>query len=230
MQMGELGHVLWIGGPPGSGKTAVATRLVRRHGLRLYSSDTRTCQHRDRALRSGNLAARRWETMEPDERWKLPTTELLELSLHAERGPMVVDDLRSLPASPLVVAEGSSLPARAADRSRSVWLIPAPRFQRATLLERGTPPGPSLYMGLAVRIAAEARESGIAILEVDESLALDSLVAAVEERLADPLAEGPCAAPPVERRALIREANDAVATQIRDYYARPWAKAMPPRS
>ncbi len=29
-----LRHVHWIGGPPGTGKTAVATRIARRHGLR----------------------------------------------------------------------------------------------------------------------------------------------------------------------------------------------------
>jgi hypothetical protein len=54
---------------------------------------------------------------------------MLELSLHAARGPMVLDDLRALPDSPLVVAEGSTLPAQAvssgiASRSRAVWLLP----------------------------------------------------------------------------------------------------------
>jgi adenylylsulfate kinase-like enzyme len=41
-----LRHVLWIGGAPGSGKTTIATRLARRHGLRLYSADTKTWEHR----------------------------------------------------------------------------------------------------------------------------------------------------------------------------------------
>src|SRR4249920_1458759 len=126
-----LQHVLWIGGPPGSGKTAVATRLARRHGLRWYSSDTRTWRHRDRALREGSPAASRWEALTPEERWQPGPAELLELWLHAERGPMVVDDLRGLPASPLVVAEGSALAASAvADPSRAVWLLPTADFQR----------------------------------------------------------------------------------------------------
>src|SRR4029453_9994697 len=162
-----LRHVLWTGGPPGTGKTAVATRIARRHGLRWYGADTRTWQHRDRALRAGNPAARRWETMTPQERWVQSTpTQMLEMSLHAERGPMVLDDLRALPESPLVVAEGSTLPAQAvsgglADRSRAVWLLPTPDFQRALLAARGTPPGPTaLYLLLRDRIAREANEHG----------------------------------------------------------------------
>jgi hypothetical protein len=56
------------------------------------------------------------------------------MSLHRERGPMVVDDLAALPAAPLVVAEGSVLAASAiADRSRALWLIPTPALQRARL-------------------------------------------------------------------------------------------------
>jgi hypothetical protein len=218
-------HVLWIGGPPGCGKTAIATRLVRRYGLRLYSSDTRTWRHRDRALRAGSLAALRWEALTPEERWQPDPSELLELSLHEQRGPMVVDDLRALPSSPLVVAEGSTLPAHSVpDPSRAVWLLPAADFQRATLLERGTPRGPlSLYLALGETIALEAREADVPVLTVDGSRGVDALAAEVAERFASALAAGPRAESPAERRVLVREANEAIALQVRDYHARPWA-------
>ena len=64
-------HVVWIGGAPGSGKTTVARRLARRHGLRLYSADTRTWEHRDRALAAGHAAARCWESLSPAQRWEV---------------------------------------------------------------------------------------------------------------------------------------------------------------
>ena len=35
----RLGHVYWIGGGSGAGKSTIARRLAARHGLRLYATD-----------------------------------------------------------------------------------------------------------------------------------------------------------------------------------------------
>jgi hypothetical protein len=212
--------VLWIGGSAGTGKTTIATRLARRHGLRWYCSDTRTWAHRDRALREGNEAALRWEAMTPDERLRSPPAERFAMSLHGERGPMVVDNLRALPRSPLIVAEGtpiapSVVTSGAADYQRAVWLIPARRLRTAR------------HGLLADAIEREAAEHGVRVLIVDGSRGIEEMVAAVEELFADALAQGPRAETLAERRALLREGNAAIVAQVRGYYARPWADGDP---
>lgn len=228
-KVGRVRHVLWIGGPPASGKTTIATRLARRHGLRWYNADTRTWAHRDRALAEGSAAAIRWEAMTPAGRTASTPAEALELSLHRERGPMVVDDLRSLPRSPLTVAEGTTLPAAAVrDRMRAVWLKPTPEFQRARSEERGLPQAArAFFLLLSATIEREAREHDVPILVVDGESGIAATVAAVERQFEAALAEGPRAETLAERRALLREANEAVVAQVRGYYARPWADGDP---
>ena len=224
-----LKHVLWIGGPPGAGKTSIALRIARRHGLRWYGADTRTWAHRDRALGAGHAAAQRWESSSQEERWLVAPEELLELSLHRERGPMVVDDLRALPSSPLIVAEGSPLApdlvtTGIADSRRAIWLLPTPEFHEAQLRRRKLDPGPrELYLLLADEIEREAREEAVPTLAVDGSKGVDEIAAAVADHFADALAMGPRAHAQSERQALLREGNEAIAAQVRAYYARPWA-------
>lgn len=225
-----LRHVLWIGGPPGTGKTAVATRMARRHGLRWYGADTRTWQHRDRALLAGNRAARRWEAMTPEERWVQSTpAEMFDMSLHVERGRMVLDDLRALPGlaprSRRRLCAASSGRLKRHRRPFPCRLVaPHRRLPAGAAWCSGTPPGPTaLYLLLQERIAREASEHGAPTLIIDGSLDLEATVAAVEELFAEALAEGPCAETRAERRALLREANEAIVAQVRGYYARPWA-------
>jgi len=223
-------HVLWIGGAPGSGKTTIATRLARRHGLRLYSADTRTWVHRDRALATGNAAARRWEAITPAERWELSTpAQMLEMSLHRERGAMVIDDVGALPQSPLVVAEGSPLSASMisagiAEPARAVWLLPTPQFQRRHLDARGTNEGQArLYQLLREAIERDTSDHHAPTLVVDGSCGLTETVDAVEELLGDTIRTGPCAETRGERQVLLREINEHIAAQVRGYYSRPWA-------
>jgi len=178
--------------------------------------------HRDRALDAANPAARRWEELAPAERATATDDDLLAMSLHRERGPMVVDDVRRLPDAPLVVAEGTCLsPTLVDDASRAVWMLPTPALQRDRLESRGQ--ANRLYLLLHEVIEREVRASGVPILRVDETHGVDDTVGAVEELFASALAAGPRAEGEAERRALLREANLAVVEQVRGYFARRWA-------
>jgi hypothetical protein len=197
---------LLIGGAPGTGKSTAARALARRHGLRLYSADTRTWEHRDRAVAAGVAAALRFEALGPHA--AVSDEELVAMSLHRERGPMVLDDLRALPPAPLAIAEGTVVPAAGVgDPARAAWLLTtlAPRDRRVYALITGV-------------IRDEAREHGVPVVEHPGEL---------EARFAAAIATGPRARDRDERRALLREMNDAVANQIRGYFRRWWAKGDP---
>jgi hypothetical protein len=211
----------------------MARRLARAHGLRLYSADTRTWIHRDRALDAGVAHAERWEALAPSERWDRSDGDLVEMSLHVERGPMVIDDLRALPPAPLIIAEGSTLPASVvssgvADRAQVVWLLPTPAFQDAQLMATGVADGLSRLARLLLRHAeGDARDHGLNVLVVDGSQAIADVVTILEREFRAALAAGPVATGLEERRQLLREMNEDVVNQIRGYHRRPWAVGQP---
>ncbi|WP_067138673.1 AAA family ATPase [Microtetraspora malaysiensis] len=223
--MGDLSSVLWIGGPPGAGKTTVARLIARRRGLRWYNADVHTWEHRDRAIAAGHPAAIRWEAMTPAERWSASPEDMIAMSLHEERGPMIVDDLRALPAAPLTIAEGTPItPSAAGAEARAVWLLPSPEVREARLATRELTPGVvDLYRSLAQVIEKEVVEYGATTLVVDGRRGIEETVADVERIFADALDTGPVATTPQERRRLLRYANRAVVTQHLTFFARPWA-------
>ena len=148
---------------------------------------------------------------------------------------MVVDDLRRLPSAPLVVAEGSTLPAFAvssgiAAAGRAVWLLPTFAFGQSHVDERAMPPhirawhAETYRLGLE-HIEREAAEHGAPVIVVDGTQDLDEVAAEVESRFRDALDEGPRAESQEERRALLREANDQILGQCRGFLSRPWAGA-----
>lgn len=187
-----------------------------------------TWSHRDRAIAAGNAAAIRWEELPVDVRGRQSDEELLAMSLHAERGRMVLEDLAGLPAAPATIVEGTVLPAWAVastlvPRDRVLWLLPTAEFQARALAAKGDA-RTRLVELLTSRIAAEA--VGLPTLDVGGSDAtVEHVVVAVERRVAPALRAGPHARDQDGRRALLRDANRALVEQVRAGARRAWSSA-----
>ena len=129
------------------------------------TADDSTWRHRDRALRA--LQRGGPPLGGDDARTALGAVDATGDALRGRctaNGPMVIDDLRALPGSPLVVAEGSTLLAWAlssgiAERSRRVVAADAP-VPAGDPGPTGAWPGPTaLYLLLGETIEREARST-----------------------------------------------------------------------
>jgi hypothetical protein len=168
--------------------------------------------------------AKRWETLPPEARREQEDDDLIAMSLHRERGLMVVEDVGAFPSAPMVLAEGSVItPASVPQRARAVWLLPVPERHEQQLLARDGRSN-ELYRLLARAIEADIRAARAPVIAIE---GIAETVAAVEAHFADALATGRRAETLTERRALLREANLAHVEQVRAYYARPWATGDP---
>jgi gluconate kinase len=205
--MDELRNVLWIGGAAGAGKTTVARRLARRYGLRRYNPDTQTWNHLAQALANGNPAAQRFAHMTPVERAAATPSEI-----HYDRGPMVIDDLRSLPTNPLTLAELIPPEQVATSIGQAVFLMPSQEVQRSRL-ERRHPQGvPPRYLRSWQETTEKVAQTGTHVIVVDDLTAEDT-IAEVERFFASRLAQAPTPQSIDERRGLLRYANHALVNQ-----------------
>ncbi|GAB3427543.1 P-loop nucleotide/nucleoside kinase family protein [Flindersiella endophytica] len=208
--MDDLSNVLWIGGPAGAGKTTVARLLARRHGLRWYNSDARTWIHRDRALAAGVALPPRG----PGQAFY-------------DRRPMILSDLRELPAAPLVVAEGGQMtPAMASLGGSAIWLMPSRDEQRRRLAARHPDGAPDAYLRSWDVVREQLDGSGVAELPVD-GLSVDETLAELEVFFEPRLTAGPVASTLEERQDLVRYANQAIITQCLSPSTKP-LNPLPP--
>jgi hypothetical protein len=232
--------VLWIGGPPCSGKTSIARSLAARNDLRVYQSDAHTWEHHDAAVARGFPAAASWEEMTPDEHWLGELDAMVELSVAAneERCRLMIEDIEALPAAPLIVAEGTPLfpsfvDERLAGGDHGVWLLPTQEFQRArleerprTMFERTSDPTRALEnrvqreLRVGELIEDEARARGLHVLHVDETRDLAAVATAVQAIFADVISAGPRAETEPERRGLRRDENLILFRQLSAYFER----------
>ena len=129
-----LAHVLWIGGGPQAGKSTLARLLAGKWDLKIYDLDWRGVHDHERRP-TPEIEAFARQTM--DERWARPEIgELVERAVlfWEINFALVLEDLRALPRSRVIVAEGPrALPWCVASVIKSprqaIFLVPT-RHQR----------------------------------------------------------------------------------------------------
>jgi 2-phosphoglycerate kinase len=142
----RLGHIYWIGGGSGAGKSTIARLLADRHGLCMYATDDAMSDHDGRFMPQDAPLLSKFKAMDMDERWVSRSPETMLESFHWFQGElfsMVVADLLRLPERPGVIAEGFRLLPRLvkpllSQPGHAVWLLPTPEFRRAAFASRGS--------------------------------------------------------------------------------------------
>ena len=198
----RLGHVYWIGGGSGAGKSTIARRLAEAHGLRLYVTDDVMMEHAGRGAVGDSPMLSAFMAMDMDERWVNRSPEVMLDTFHWFRGEgfgLIVEDLLALPREPGVVVEGFRLlphlvrPLLAAP-GHAVWLVPTAGFRRAAFDSRGSTwqiarktsdPQTALRNLLerdamfTARLREEARRLDLPVIEVDLPMAEGKVAALV---------------------------------------------------
>lgn len=203
-----LSHVLWIGGPPDSGKTSIADLLAERHAIQVYHFDRHEPVHfaRHDPVRHPALHAASPEMMTVEQRWVAQSPEEMAagtIASWSERVEMAIEDLLEMPRRPLIVAEGPGFfPERIApvifDPHQAVWLVPSEPFKRNSVARRGKPSarlqtsdperatrnliGRDLIMG--EHVLDEAQRLGLTVIEVDGTRDLNQVLTSVDAHFA----------------------------------------------
>ncbi len=201
-QTQALAHVLWLGGTPCSGKTSVARWLVEHYDVQLYHYDKHERRHVADCLSEQQPEMSAYAAMDMDMRWvHRPVAEMVRATEAAwrERFSMVIDDLRALPQTTPILAEGPGLlPLAVAPylhhSRQAVWLVPTEGFKRATQPTRGGAPANQtsnpdqaycnlidLDLQLAMNVKRRAAELGLTVFEVDGTKSVDAMAAQVAD-------------------------------------------------
>jgi predicted transcriptional regulator len=198
----------------------VARLLARRHGLRWYSCDTRTWQHRDRAIAAGDAAAIEWERLTPQQRSHLPAAETIRLTI--DRSGMVLDDVRALPDEPAIVAEGTNVtPSMVPGPSLAIWLTAEPAIRARRSRQRGWgAAGDEADLIQERQLTAELDQAAAIVIDTGNHAEPGETVTHIEVIAATWIATRPTAQSRRERQALIRDGNAAIVAQYRDGMAR----------
>jgi hypothetical protein len=198
----RLGHVMWIGGGTGAGKSSVALALAERYGLARYDYDWHDSRdHTERTRLDLHPHRAAFLAMSLDERWVLRTPrEMADNAVGSfrDRFEMVIEDMLAMPRDRAIVANGFGFlpelvaPVIASGR-QAIWLLPTATFRDFALTRRGwttiegtSDPDRARANRLArddlltEHVRQKAAQLGLATINVDGSRALAEVIDEVE--------------------------------------------------
>lgn len=170
--------------------------------MQLYHYDKHERRHMAACLPEQQPEMSAYVALDMDMCWvQRPVAEMVRATEGAwrERFAMVLDDLRTLPATTPILAEGPGLlPSAVAPflqhARQAVWLVPTEGFKRATQPTRGGAPANQtsnpdqayrnligLDLQLAMNVKRRAAELGLTVFEVDGTKSVDAMAARVAD-------------------------------------------------
>src|SRR3954451_22553031 len=104
-------HILWIGGSPCAGKSTLSTYLAEKYGCAVYRCDEAYDAHLERSTPVAQPWISRLKAMSWNDVWMRPVETQIreEFAFYREEFPLILDDLRALPAGAPLIVEGTAL-------------------------------------------------------------------------------------------------------------------------
>ncbi|HEX9018359.1 MAG TPA: hypothetical protein VF806_04200 [Anaerolineaceae bacterium] len=142
-QANRLRRVYWLGGAPCSGKSSIASDLVKAYGLTPFSCDDAFYRHAKTVTAAEQPVFTRIIRYSPDELWMRPveqqTTE--EIEVYREEFPLIVADLLALKGNGPILAEGAALLPELVmpllkDPRQAIWVVPTSKFHHTYYRQR----------------------------------------------------------------------------------------------
>ncbi|MEV6769355.1 AAA family ATPase [Nocardia sp. NPDC051030] len=189
--------IYWIGGGSGAGKSTIAARIAKEHGLRTYSTDDVMSEHARRCTPEDAPYLHEFLAMSMDERWVRRSPETMLETFHWFRGEgfgLIVEDLLRMGTDGGVIVEGFRLLPHlvaplVSDSRGAVWLLPTPEFRQAAFDLRGwdipsrTGDPEAARRNLLERdrmftdrLETDTRRLGLPVIEVDTPMDEDELL------------------------------------------------------
>lgn len=139
----SLSHVLWIGGPANSGKTALARCIAKMKGYQRYSADKTGRDHLQK-LAQINTKYEKYIESVLAERWAGYTAREIAdqtLAVARERFQFVVQDLKKLSTHTPIIAEGVGFTPEIIQSVmqspyQGIWLMPTNAFMEKSFRKK----------------------------------------------------------------------------------------------